>query len=294
MAGYGCLTVDQRTTVVVLFAEIKGIYHHTRRLWTIFRTWWAPERNTILCFFKKFEEEGECEGRVCMLQMCGLLKLCKQPWQISKERSSSVWKISSLGTNNTLKVFENLPYKIAAVNNLSDNDKVRWLQFPTWAAGEHEILFNVRFSDKVCFHLDGIVSKSNVWFWWMESPENFHGKSSHCFGCHVQPQLNRPNLFEQNRKLCDICIYCRTTSCHNWQHIALASAYTVVYGRWCHIAYCIFYARFEHCFWPSHHVKPLSGSAQLWKLLVTCLPWPESLRLIFVGLLEGVCTKTIH
>jgi len=60
-----------------------------------------------------------------MLQMCGLLKLCKQPWQISKERSSSVWKISSLGTNNTLKVFENLPYKIAAVNNLSDNDKVR-------------------------------------------------------------------------------------------------------------------------------------------------------------------------
>jgi hypothetical protein len=34
-----------------------------------------------------------------------------------------VWKISTLGTYNTLKGFENLPYKIAAVNNLSDNDK---------------------------------------------------------------------------------------------------------------------------------------------------------------------------
>jgi hypothetical protein len=130
-----------------------------------------------------------------------------------------VWKISTLGTNNTLKGFENLPYKIAAANNLSDDEKVRRLQFPTWAAGEPEILFNIWFSDKVCFHLDGTVSNWNMQFWGMEPTENFHGKSSHreshCFGCHVQPQLNRPNLFEQNSKPCDICIYCRTTSCHN-------------------------------------------------------------------------------
>lgn len=43
-------------------------------------------------------------------------------------------------------------------------------------------------------------------------------------------------------------MYCRTTSCHNWQHIALASAYSVVYARWCHAAYFKFYARFEHFF----------------------------------------------
>jgi len=74
-----------------------------------------------------------------------------------------------------------------------------------------------------------------------------------------------------------------------------ASAYAVVYARWCHAAYCKFYARFEHFFWLSHHVKQLSRSAQLWKLLATYHPWPESLRLLFEGLLEGgVCTKTIH
>jgi hypothetical protein len=75
-----------------------------------------------------------------------------------------VWKISTLGTNNTLKGFENLPYKIAAVYKLSYNDKVRQLQFPTWAAREHEILFSIRFSDKVCFHLGGTVSKWNMRF----------------------------------------------------------------------------------------------------------------------------------
>ena len=85
------------------------------------------------------------------------------------------------------------------------------------------------------------------------------------------------------------------TFCHNWQHIALASAYTVVYARWCHTAYRKFCARFEHCFWPSHLVKPLSRSAQLWKLLVRYHPWPESLRVLFVGRLEGgVRIKTIH
>jgi len=65
------------------------------------------------------------------------------------------------------------------VNKLCDNDKVRRLQFPTWAAAEHEILFNIRCSDKICFHLDGILSKWNMQFWRMEPTEHFHGKSSH-------------------------------------------------------------------------------------------------------------------
>jgi hypothetical protein len=97
---------------------------------------------------------------------------------MNKEGSSVVWKISSLSTNNTLKAFENLSYKIAAVNKLSDNDRVRRLQFPTWAAREREILFNIWLSDKVCFHLNGTVSEWNIRFWGMEPTENFHGKSS--------------------------------------------------------------------------------------------------------------------
>ena len=65
------------------------------------------------------------------------------------------------------------------MNRLPDNDGVRRLQFPIWAAGEHEILFNIRFLDKVCFHLDGTVSKWNMRFWGMEPTGNFRGKSSH-------------------------------------------------------------------------------------------------------------------
>jgi hypothetical protein len=77
MAGYGCLTVDQRATVVVLFAEIKGITTTQGDCGLFFKL--DGHQQETLCFFEKFEAVGECEGGVRMLQMCSLLKLCKQP-----------------------------------------------------------------------------------------------------------------------------------------------------------------------------------------------------------------------
>jgi hypothetical protein len=58
MADYSHLTVEQRAKVGVLFAEAKSINTTHMRFCTIFLTLWAPTRNTILCSFRKFEEEG--------------------------------------------------------------------------------------------------------------------------------------------------------------------------------------------------------------------------------------------
>ena len=63
ITDHSCLMVQQRAKVVVLLAEMKSAIVMQGKFQPIFRTCWAPLRNTILRLFKKYEEEGMCGGR---------------------------------------------------------------------------------------------------------------------------------------------------------------------------------------------------------------------------------------
>jgi hypothetical protein len=257
MEDHSHLMFEQRAKVVVLSAEMKTI---TTTQWR-FLTRWAPARNIIRRSFKKISKGTRgLDESTCALQLCSLSKLWKRSPSKSTKKAAPECRKSWHSVQRILqKGLRMLPYKIAVVNKLFDRVKERWFQFPAWVAGNNEILFNIQFSDEVCFQSDGTVSKWAMRFWGTGPPESFHEKSSH--KGQVTVWVAKPS----HSLLGPIFLH-ETVNSEWYLHMLQNNFLPPFMANGLPLHTQCFMQTLPYMwtlFWPSHHVELLSRSAQL-------------------------------
>jgi len=187
------MTVEQRSKVIVLFAETRSASATQRRFRTIFPTRWTPARNTILRGSKSLKRKLVWRNRSVRALRA-----------LNKEDNSWVRNVSTLSAKNTSNGFENVPIQNLLVYKLSDN-KGTGLQFAAWAEGKDKTRFNTWVLARLNLIWRDCEQTAHAVFgdgtsWerpWREQKQ----KEGQRLGCHVQPRLNRHDISLWNSKL---------------------------------------------------------------------------------------------
>lgn len=188
MADRGRLTVEQKTKMVLLFAETKSVTATQRCFRTHFCTRWAPCAQTIRRLHQQFEVTGSVLERkrqhvptVRSPQNIEAVRvaLTRSPSK-STRRASAELGISRRSLQRILHSDLHLfPYKMTVMHKLTARDMERRLQFASWAMEEEAVLHNTWYSDEAYFYVNGVVNKQNVRFWAREHPRIVNMKDTY-------------------------------------------------------------------------------------------------------------------
>lgn len=127
---------------------------------------------------------------------------------ISLRRVSSAQDISLGSTSKIMKLNQWHPYKIVLVQELSDDDFNRRVEFceimMTMIDEDPPLLFNIVFSDEATFELHGNVNKQNMRYWsdvnphWIRENKTQYPEKLNVWAGIFNDRIVRPFFIEGN------------------------------------------------------------------------------------------------
>lgn len=207
---------DQRVFCVEQFIKNNSVIQVQRDFRRTFDVRNVPSRPTILCWVQKWRTQGSVanakhSGRP--LSACTPENQLRVQQAVTASPTRSVTQhaqalnLSDRSIRRMLHKMSFHPYKIALVQQLSDQDKQQRIGFCRTflqLRNDHpEIEHNLFMSDEAHFYLDGFVNKQNCRHWATENPHELHQRPLHSLKVTVwcavsSTRIIGPYFFEVN------------------------------------------------------------------------------------------------
>lgn len=184
--------IQHRIACVEWFIETKSVTITQRNFRREFRLRNAPCRNTILSWYTTFRTVGSLKDKsppgprrtVSTPENRERVRLSaiRSPKKSARSRAAALG-MSDKTVRRILHSMKFHPYKIANVQELSENDRrlrvefcIRFLELQQ---RDRTVNSNLFMSDEAHFHLNGDVNRQNCRYWSTENPHQLHERPLH-------------------------------------------------------------------------------------------------------------------